>query len=316
LTASPRSFLEARKIAFFSWSPSPATRSQMDEREDALGLGVHRGELALGGDDRLDGLLGVLEGGDEVGLGQLVGGAFDHHHVVLVADVDEIEVGVVLLLVGGIDDEATFDTTDADAGDRAVPRDVGAEERGGGAVHHEDVGVVDLVGREQQADHLDFIEEAFGEERAQRAVAEAGGQDLLVGGLAFAAEVAAREAAGGGELLAVVDGQGEEVLVGGAEILGGGGRHEERGLSLADGDGAVGETGDGAGADGDTEFFDGHRVFLFHVVLGVVPGGMPGGFWVWVGKADVPALGRDVWGTETPGGGGHLRRLSFAIRAL
>ena len=116
-----------------------------NEREDALGLGVHRGELALGGDDRLDGLLGVFEGGDEIGFGQLVSRTFDHHHVALVADVDEIQVGLILLFVGRVDDELAGDATEADTGDRSVPRNVGAKESGGSAVHHEHVGVVDLV---------------------------------------------------------------------------------------------------------------------------------------------------------------------------
>ena len=199
--------------------------------------------------------------------------------------------------MGRVDDELAGDATEADTGDRSVPRNVGAKESGGSAVHHEHVGVVDLVSREEEADHLDFVEEAFGEERAEGTVAEARGQDFLIGRLTFATEVTARETAGCRELLAVVDGQGEEVLVGGAQVFGGGSRHEERGFALADGDRAVGEAGDGARVDRDTEFFDGHGVFLFHgcVLLGALcQAGVPGGFWFgWV-KSGRPSLGWDA----------------------
>jgi hypothetical protein len=46
-----------------------------------------------------------------------------------------------------------------------------------------------------------------------------------------------------------------------------GGGDEEDGISLADGDGAVGQSADAPGANGDAEFLDGHAVFLFHVGL-------------------------------------------------
>jgi len=289
--------LELVAFGGHAFTDSEGLRFADDEREDALGLGVHRGELALGGDDRLDGLLGVFEGGDEVGFGQLVGRTFDHHHVALVADVDEVQVRLILLFVGRVDDELAGDATEADTGDRSVPRNVGAKESGGSAVHHEHVGVVDLVSREEEADHLDFVEEAFGEERAEGTVAEARGQDFLIGRLTFATEVTARETAGCRELLAVVDGQGEEVLVGGAQVFGGGSRHEERGLALADGDRAVGEAGDGARVDRDTEFFDGHGVFLFHVcvcLVRCVGRNCSTGFCCWWVKSGRPSLGWDA----------------------
>lgn len=107
--------------------------------------------------------------------GHCSGGAFNHHHFALVAYVDEVEGGVEHLLVRGVDDEFAVYFADSDAADRAVPRYVGNEERGGGAVDHEDVGVVYHVCRQQQADDLHFVHEALGEERAQGPVAEARG---------------------------------------------------------------------------------------------------------------------------------------------
>src|SRR5690606_38117944 len=153
-------------------------------------------------------------------LGQLVGGALDHQHVLLGADVDEVERRGEHLLDRRIGDELPIDFGHANAGNRAGPGDVGNREGGGGAVHHQDVRLVNLVGGKEEADDLDLIEETLREERAAGAVTEARGEDLLFGGTAFALEIATGEPAGGGILFAVIDGQREEVL---ARPHGGGG---------------------------------------------------------------------------------------------
>ena len=56
------------------------------------------------------------------------------------------------------------------------------------------------------------LREVFREQRAARAVDQAGDQRLLLGLAAFALEEATRDAAAGVELLHVVDGQREEIL--------------------------------------------------------------------------------------------------------
>ena len=76
----------------------------------------------------------------------------------------------------------------------------------------EDVAVDLGVHRHHGGDDLDFIAEAIGEQRADRAVDQARGQRLLLGRAAFALEEAARDAAAGVELLLVVDRQREEIL--------------------------------------------------------------------------------------------------------
>ena len=50
-----------------------------------------------------DGVLGEAEGFDEVGFADFVGGALIHDDVLLVADVDQVEVGRGLLFVGRVD---------------------------------------------------------------------------------------------------------------------------------------------------------------------------------------------------------------------
>ena len=69
-------------------------------------------------------------------------------------------------------------------------------------------GFSEITGR----DDLHFVEEALGEQRADRAVDQARGQRLLLGRAAFALEEAAGDAARGVGLLDVVDREREEVL--------------------------------------------------------------------------------------------------------
>ena len=68
---------------------------------------------------------------------------------------------------------------------------------------------------------MHFIEETFGEQRADRAVDQAAGQRFVFAGLGFALEEAAGDLASGVRLLDVVHRQREKVLAG----LGGLGSH-------------------------------------------------------------------------------------------
>ena len=212
----------------------------LDEIEFLLLLTGDLLEFLDGSDDRLDGGLAKLEGLDETILGDLVGGTFNHEHLGLGADVDQVEGAGEHLFDLRVGDEFAIDLGDAHGADRAIPRNVGDSEGGRTAVEHEDVGLVDLVTRQQQTDELNFVEEAIGEKRAARTIAEAGGEDFLLGRATFAFEETTGETTGRGELLAVVDSQGEEVLTW-AHGGGGGGRHEDLGLALGYGDGAIGE---------------------------------------------------------------------------
>ena len=104
--------------------------------------------------------------------------------------------------------------------------------------------------------HLHFIVTALGEERADRTVGEAAGEDFLFGGPAFALEIAARELSGRGRFFAVIHGQREEVLA----FLGfgrGHGGHDHDGFTQLDRDGAVGLFGQFAGFNGNLLVADG-----------------------------------------------------------
>ena len=115
------------------------------------------------------------------------------------------------LSVGRVDDELVVDDADADRADRAVEGDVRERERAAGAVDAEDVGVVLLVGRVDERDDLRLVAEGLREQRADGAVDLTGGQDLLLGGAAFALDEAAGDAPAGVGELAVFNGQREEV---------------------------------------------------------------------------------------------------------
>ena len=81
-----------------------------------------------------------------------------------------------------------------------------------------------------------------------QAIDHAAGEDLLFGGAALAAKVAAGDAAGGGGLFLVFHGEGEEVLAF-LDLGGGDGGDEDDGFAHGDEGGAVGEFGVFAGFD-------------------------------------------------------------------
>ena len=97
------------------------------------------------------------------------------------------------------------------AADRTHEGHAGKRERGGCRDHRHDVGIVLEVMGEDGGDDLGLAAETVGEERADRAVDEAGGQRLLLARPAFALEEAAGDLAGGEGLLLVVHGEREEI---------------------------------------------------------------------------------------------------------
>ena len=85
----------------------------LEQFEFGLGFSRDRDEFLDRRDHRLDRLVGELQRFDEAGLGQLIGRAFDHQHVLLVADVDQVEVRLEHLLDRRVGDELAVDLADA-----------------------------------------------------------------------------------------------------------------------------------------------------------------------------------------------------------
>ena len=174
---------------------------------------------------------------------QLLGFGFDHHHGVVRAGNHEVEAAFLQLLLRGVQLVLAVLEADARRTDRAHEghaRECQGSRRGD---HRHDVGLVLAVVAENLRDHVDFVVETFGEQRAHGAVDQAAGQRLMLGGAALALEEAARDAAGSGELLLIVDGQREEVLAF-LHRLGGGDGAQNYGLAVGGHHGPVGLAGD------------------------------------------------------------------------
>ena len=220
-----------------------------------LGGGFGEGPGFLGGmlgqfDDRLDHRLeaGVAEGdgAEHDFLGELLRLGLHHQHAFGGAGDHQVELAALHLVGGRVQDVLAVLIADAGGGDRAEERDAGQRQRGRAADQGDDVGVVLQVVAEHGGDDLDLVAEAVGEQRADRAVDQAGFQDLVLGRAAFALEEAAGDLAGGERLFLVVDGEREEVLAGlGGLHADGGAQHD--GVAVAGHDGAIGLAGDLAG---------------------------------------------------------------------
>ena len=183
-----------------------------EQRELLLRFAAKLRELFLSHDDWLNGSLAVDKGFVEALVRDELSRTFDHQHLVFRTDVDEVEVGIEHFVVSWVGDEFAINLTHAHTADWAVPRNVGNQSRSRRGVDHEDVWLIDLVCCQQQADHLNFIHEALREERTKWTVAKAGGEDFLLGRLAFALEIATWELTSCGELFAVINGEREEIL--------------------------------------------------------------------------------------------------------
>ncbi|OQB91521.1 MAG: hypothetical protein BWX84_01366 [Verrucomicrobia bacterium ADurb.Bin118] len=211
------------------------------------------GEGFLGRDDRLHGLQAEFQRGIEISFGDFLGRAFKHDDLGFAAHEDEVQIAVLQFAVRGVDDELARDPADAHGAERSGPRNITDHQRGGRAVDAEDVRVILAVGAEHDGLDLDFVVPAFGEERTDRAIRHAHGEDFLFGGAPFALEVAAREFARRGGFLPVIHGQGKEILA--FPGFGGGhGGHNDHGFAELNRDGAVRLFGELAGFDDELSF--------------------------------------------------------------
>ena len=177
----------------------------------ALGLAGHGNQLVDGGDNLLDLRVRKLDGGQDHFFGLFLGARLDHHDAVFVADNHDVDRGGRALGVGGIDDELAIDAAHANRANRGAERNVRERQRAGGGIDADHVGIVFLVGGEDQRDDLRLVAEAVGEQRADGAIDLAAGQNFLFAGPAFALDESAGNAPAGIGVLAVIDGEGEEV---------------------------------------------------------------------------------------------------------
>ncbi len=202
-------------------------------------LGRLLGEANDGLDDRLEMLVAVHDGAEHDFLGELLGFRLHHQHRVGRAGHDEVEGRAFLLGKGGVELVLVVDIGDARRPDRAHERRARQRQRRRRRHHGDNVGVVLEVVRQHGDDDLRLAAPAFGKQRPDRPVDEAGDQRLLLARAPFALEIAARDAPGREGLLLVVDGERQEVDAG-PGLLGGHDGGENGGLAVGGKDGAIG----------------------------------------------------------------------------
>ena len=189
------------------------------------------------------GFLAKLDRLDDRAFGHLVGAGLYHHHGVVGAGDDKIQVTLLALSVRGVNEEFLIDVSHADRADGTRERRLGDRERNRGANGPKHVQVILSVRRKDGDDHLDVVAEALGEERADRPVCQAAGQDGIGSGPAFTTEEAAGDFADRIEPLFKVNCEREKVdprsgLV--ADNADG----QEHGVSVTDSDCPAGEAGE------------------------------------------------------------------------
>src|SRR5690606_3667884 len=139
--------------------------------------------------------------------------------------------------------EFAVDVANTSAADRAHERNAGKRQCSAGGDHGQDVRIVLKVVLNDGDHDLGVGLVALCEERADRAVDQAGDQRLLLGRTAFTLEVATGDLAGSKRLFLIVDGKRKEVEAR-LRLLGGNHRRQNYGLTVGCEHCAVGLTGD------------------------------------------------------------------------
>ena len=150
----------------------------------------------------------------------------------------------------GVEDIFAVLVADPGRADGSVEGHAGDRQGRRGADHGRNLGVDRRVQGLHRRDDLDLVGEALREQGPDRAVDQAGGEDLVLARAALAAEEAARDAASGVGLLLVVHGQRQEVALR-AGLLADHHGDQHHGVVHVDEHGAVGLAGDLAGLQGD-----------------------------------------------------------------
>jgi len=176
-------------------------------------------------------------------LGQNLCAGLDHHDRVAGTRHDEVERALGQLAGRWVGDELAVDPPDAHRSDGTLERDVADAQRRRGAIEGQHVRVVLLVRREDRQNHLDVIAITLGEERSDRSVGEAHGQDGGLRRARLALDEAARDLSGGIHALFVIDGEREKIgpLAG---LFGGHCGGQYHGVAIADEHRSVGLFGE------------------------------------------------------------------------
>ena len=184
---------------------------ELRRRKGTLGLAGQGNQLVDGGNNLLDLGMAKLDGLEDDLFALFLGARLDHHDAVLVTDDHDVDGGGSALGIGRIDDKLAIHAAHTNGANRGAEGNVGESQGAGGGVDAHHVGVIFLVGGEDQCDDLGLVAESIGEQRADGAVDLAAGEDFLFAGTALALDEASGNASTGIGVLAVIHGEGEKV---------------------------------------------------------------------------------------------------------
>ena len=168
--------------------------------------------LLLESNQLLDLLVTGENRAEHVRLADLLRARLDHQHGFIRTGDRQAQLGNRALLLIRIDDDFTIDQTDGNAADRARPRDIADRNRGGSADHRGNIRRHVLLNGKHRRHNLHVVAHALVEQRAQRAVDQAGGQRRLFRRTTLALDETAGDLAHGIHLLFKVNAQREKVL--------------------------------------------------------------------------------------------------------
>src|SRR5216683_1225227 len=204
---------------------------------DLLGLDL-RVEFLDRRDDFFDLSVAELKGIRDSFFGNLERAGFHHDDGFIRAGNDDIHQTFLLVGDGRIDQQLPVDQANADASDGLLEREIRAVSRSRRAGYGNDIRVILAVRGEHHGDDLSFVAPRFREERAHGAVNQAGGENLFFRGAAFALEETAGDLSGGVGVLAVVNGERQEIAVIHRRGHASGGKHDR--VAIARDNGAIG----------------------------------------------------------------------------
>ena len=145
--------------------------------------------------------------------GEAFGFGFHHQHGVLGARYHHVEHGGLERRVAGVEEVVAVHITHPRTADRASKRNARNRERRGRTDHRCNIRILILLRRHDRQHHLNFIHEAFREQRTDGTVDQTARQRFFLAGPTFTPEEAAGDLTGCVGFLLVVHREREEALV-------------------------------------------------------------------------------------------------------
>ena len=143
--------------------------------------------------------------------GQAVSFGFHHQHRPLGAGDHQIQLRGFQVIAGRIQQILAVVIADPRRADRAVKRHARQRHRRRSADHGDDFRVHLTIQRHHRSDDLHLISEAIGEQRAQRAINQPGGEGFALGRAAFAPEETAGNPACGVSSFLIIHPQRQKI---------------------------------------------------------------------------------------------------------